>query len=245
MSNSLLILAADTSSPRSSFAIARDETILASLSSDSAIPHSRTFFGNIATLLKLANLKITEIEVFAAATGPGSFTGLRVGLAAIKGLAYAHGKQSIGIDSIDAVALSAGIAGKVMVMIEAGRGKVYCGLRDVGADGMVRAIEKDLVGSPQLIVGRETERSRGRPMVIVGDGALKYRTLFEEVATDFVTVSQVMTASQSWQLKLDNHETAVVIARHSARLLKRGIMPEPIPYYIRPSDAEIKIVGSC
>jgi tRNA threonylcarbamoyladenosine biosynthesis protein TsaB len=244
MSNSLLILAADTSSPRSSFAIARDEQILASLSSDSTVPHSRTFFGNISTLLQLAGLKVTEIDAFAAATGPGSFTGLRVGLAAIKGLAYTHGKRSVGIDSLDAAALSAGIAGMVMVMIGAGRDEVYCGLRDVGADGMVRAIEGDLVGSPELIVDRMNENSKAGPIVIVGDGALKYRTLLEEIATDFVTVSHVLTASQSWQLKIDNQETAVVIARYSARLLKRGIEPEAIPYYIRPSDAEIKLFGS-
>src|SRR5690349_3161414 len=81
-----LILAVDTSSARASLAIARGAEIIASSQSDAFIPHSNIFFDLLSNLLHSAALSITEINLFAAAVGPGSFTGLRVGLSAIKGL---------------------------------------------------------------------------------------------------------------------------------------------------------------
>src|SRR5438045_2296487 len=101
-----LILAVDTSSARASFAIARGAEIIASSQSDASIPHSKIFFNLLSNLLQSAGFSITDVNLFAAAVGPGSFTGLRVGLSAIKGLSHATGKPSIGVSSLDAIALT-------------------------------------------------------------------------------------------------------------------------------------------
>ncbi|MCI0387178.1 MAG: tRNA (adenosine(37)-N6)-threonylcarbamoyltransferase complex dimerization subunit type 1 TsaB [Acidobacteria bacterium] len=247
VSTGSLILAVDTSSHHASFAIARDEKLLASLSSEAYLPHSRTFFANISTLLQLANLEIKEIDAFAAATGPGSFTGLRVGLAAVKGLAHTLGKPSIGINSIDSYALSSGIAGLVLVMIEAGREEVYCGLREVSGDGKVKVIGQDRVGTPSSTLTRLITYINENPLVIVGDGALHYRTHLETAAAnagkELQKVGYLNLSNQSWQLKVVSEETAVTIARVAARMVKAGINSEIHAYYLRPSDAELKLDG--
>ncbi|MGH9850166.1 MAG: tRNA (adenosine(37)-N6)-threonylcarbamoyltransferase complex dimerization subunit type 1 TsaB, partial [Blastocatellia bacterium] len=74
-----IILAVDTSSRQASLAISRGEEIVASISINDNLPHSRTLFPNISELLRIAGMKIQAVNVFATATGPGSFTGLRVG----------------------------------------------------------------------------------------------------------------------------------------------------------------------
>jgi tRNA threonylcarbamoyladenosine biosynthesis protein TsaB len=242
-----IILAVDTSAPHASFAIAEGQDIMASLSTGAAIQHSRTFFSHISTLLKLAELEITEIDLFASATGPGSFTGLRVGLAAIKGLAYASGKPPMGINSIDAIALSAGINGAMIVVIDAGRNEVYCGLREVSVDGMILALAEDQVGPPGSQIPAMLRVLKGNQVIFIGDGALKYRAQLEDAAinygTNLITVSTVDSNLSSWQIKRDNQETAVAIARHSARLFKKAIITDINPYYIRRSDAEVNRFG--
>src|SRR5207253_1846803 len=83
-----LILAVDTSSPRLSLALARGATVISAIASESGTPHSQTLFVHLAALFDSAQLDPRHVDAFAVATGPGSFTGLRVGLAAVKGLAH-------------------------------------------------------------------------------------------------------------------------------------------------------------
>jgi tRNA threonylcarbamoyladenosine biosynthesis protein TsaB len=246
-SSSLLILSVDTSSPHVSFAITSEERVMASLGGESEVPHSRTFFANLSTLLQLADLKIEDIDVFAAATGPGSFTGLRVGLAAIKGLARTLAKPSIGINSIDALALTAGVTGIVLVMIKAGRDEVYCGLRQVSSDGMVSVICRDRVGAPSSLFMDFAGHLAGNPIVIVGDGAVKYQKDLENFAlktgANLNIASRFDPTVKSWLLMTSNHEPAVMIGRYAAKLMQSGATPEIHAFYIRPSDAEIKWNG--
>ncbi len=239
-----LILAVDTSSSEASFAVARGDRIVASFASQVQAPHSKTFFSHISNLLGIAGLEIGEMDLLAAATGPGSFTGLRVGLAAIKGLAQTLGKPSFGVTTIDALALDAGVCGLVLVMIEAGRDEVYCGLREISTSGTLNPVGSDQVGPAQLLINGFIERFRDTPPVVVGRGALKYRQSLEEVAD--LTGSRLRLAtrpaagSQFWQLKTVTFPTAAMIAQHANHLYQSGIESGIEAYYVRPSDAEIK-----
>ncbi len=239
-----LILAVDTSSPHASFAITQEDKVLAALSTEAFTPHSRTFFSNISTLLQLAGLEIADIGAFAAATGPGSFTGLRVGLAAVKALSHTLGKTPIGVNSIDVLALSAGIAGRVLVIIDAGRDEVYCGLREVSGDGMVSTLNPDRVGAPSLVLDGHLERMNDDPAIITGDGAFKRQDLLVDLANKkgagLQTVNHFIRAVKSWQLKASHQEPAIALGQYAGRLLKKNIRPELHAYYIRPSDAEMK-----
>lgn len=245
-----LILAIDTSSPTASFAIVNGEALLASLTSSVKVPHSRTFYDHLNTLLKLAGCSLNDIEAFAAATGPGSFTGLRVGLAAIKGLAHTLGKPAIGVNSIDALALAAGVSGLALVLINAGRNEVYHGLRLINADGGVENYWQDAVGMVKESVAARLQLRAAQgsmpdqPLLIVGDGALSHKdeimSWAAELAIGLRLVARFDHHSSAWQLKTSVPNTAEEIARQGGRLLRAGQSPGLHPHYIRPSDAEIK-----
>lgn len=243
-----LILAVDTSSPISSLAISNGEMILASLTSSVKTPHSRTFYDHLAILLKLAGCGLSDIDAFAAATGPGSFTGLRVGLAAIKGLAHTTGRPAIGVNSIDALALSAGVAGSLLVMINAGRKEAYIGLRLITKVGLVESQGRDLVGAVSEMLAELARTTPalvpGQPLLIVADGALNHQDELAAYAeahqSTLRLVSRFDQQCADWQLRTSVPGTAQELARYAALLLRNGRAPGLQPHYVRPSDAEIK-----
>jgi tRNA threonylcarbamoyladenosine biosynthesis protein TsaB len=140
------ILALDTTSERGSLALRRDGATVAELALHSADGYGHLIFQGIADLVLSAGVLLSEIDCFAAASGPGSFTGVRVGLAAVKGLAAALGKPAAGISNLRAMAA----LGNLMPVIDARRGDVYTAVYDA---------ELRLL-SPETI-----ERSSGRPVV--------------------------------------------------------------------------------
>lgn len=235
-----IILAIDTSSPEASLAISSAENIVATLTIRNNRPHSQTLFSQIATLLQLAEIKIQDISAFAVATGPGSFTGLRVGLAAIKGLADSLNKPCLGVDSLDLLALATSLDGPHLVMIGAGRGEVYCGFRDVASRDIVDSSINDNVGDPPTIMRTLIQYLKKPMLIITGDGRCKYK----EWEGDFISQLQMdgMEASGSQRtifLKLVPN-ASVVLAQRAAFLMKKKQIPPVIPHYIRQSDAEIQ-----
>ncbi|MEK7832055.1 MAG: tRNA (adenosine(37)-N6)-threonylcarbamoyltransferase complex dimerization subunit type 1 TsaB [Acidobacteriota bacterium] len=216
--NPPLVLAVDTSSASAGFALARGTKLIASLKTEASVPHSQAFFLQTAELLKIAGVNLNEVQIFAAATGPGSFTGLRVGLAAIKGLAHSLGKPAVGINSIDALALSSKVIGDVLVLIEAGRKEFYSGIRRVTEDGNVQPIGIDRVGTLTALSSELTAQSG----IVVGS-----------VPEEF------LAEHSGWQFKPSLTTIAEEIALSSLGFLRSGDCSLR-PHYVRPSDAEIK-----
>src|SRR5215213_4015781 len=100
----MLILALDTTTRAGSCALGRDGIVMHEFASDPASSHAEHLPGDLIALLGVAQLGLDVIDVFAVATGPGSFTGLRVGIATMQGLAFAAGKPLIGVSALDALA---------------------------------------------------------------------------------------------------------------------------------------------
>src|SRR5271157_3519216 len=100
----MLILAVDTSSRTGSAALLRDSQVLAEVSGYEETLYSNRLFRDIAQLQEQANFRLSQIDVFAVAAGPGSFTGLRVGLTAVKAWAEVHGKPVAAISGLEAIA---------------------------------------------------------------------------------------------------------------------------------------------
>lgn len=223
--NPLLVLAVDTSSTCASLAIAYGEMILASIKTDAPIPHSKTFFNLLSSLLQSADKSLAEIDAFAAATGPGSFTGLRVGLAAIKGLSHAVGKPAVGIGSIDALALTSNRVGKVLVMINAGREEVYAGLRILHCDKNLELLGLDMVGSVSSVFQSFDQFIQEDSLTIIRMGFSK-QDGFQNLAP-------------GWQMINANNNHAEGITIYAARILATQNRFDLRPHYIRPSDAEI------
>jgi tRNA threonylcarbamoyladenosine biosynthesis protein TsaB len=120
-----VILAMDTSSKATSLAIARGEKLLRSTTADHSDSRSERLWSDIESLLSGTGFTIDEVELFAVCVGPGGFTGLRVGVAASKGLAQAAGRPVVGVTSLEAVALEARPSRSVCAMVNAYKGDVY------------------------------------------------------------------------------------------------------------------------
>src|SRR3990172_3576675 len=131
----MLVLALDTTTRQGSVALARDGRVLATYIGDATITHGERLPGDLVRLLDAHSLRVADIDLFAVASGPGSFTGLRIGIATMQGLALANGKPLAGISALDAIhdalhslspqpsALSP--VSEVAVWMEAGRGQVF------------------------------------------------------------------------------------------------------------------------
>jgi tRNA threonylcarbamoyladenosine biosynthesis protein TsaB len=120
------ILALDTTSPHGSLALRRDGATLSELALHSSDGYAHLIFQGITDLLREGRVGLAEIDCFAAASGPGSFTGVRVGLAAVKGLASALGKPVAAISNLRALAA----LGNLTPVIDARRGEVYTAVYD-------------------------------------------------------------------------------------------------------------------
>ena len=137
-----LILSVETATLSGSVAVARGQEILGVVSGDSSISHSNTLLGDVDQLLTQTGITLPEIDLFAVATGPGSFTGLRIGIATIKALAATLDRPTAGIPTLAAVALSGGVSAESVALLPAGRGEVFTQLFSVLRPDFVEALEK-------------------------------------------------------------------------------------------------------
>ena len=151
----MLLLAIDTSGKHGSIALARAEAgegarpTLSDVRVIEVVPLAGGTFSaqlvpQISALLAKHGFNKTDIGGFAVASGPGSFTGLRVGLAAIKGLAEILGRPIVAVSLLEAIALGSGLQGRVTALLNAGRGEVYVGEYDVEGDSATVVAERVL-----------------------------------------------------------------------------------------------------
>lgn len=131
------ILALDTSSISASLALVQNQQVLASMICDRRFPHSQTLFSSIRLILKKAKIGAADVDVLVGITGPGSFTGLRVGMSALKGVALACKRPVFGMDAISASALGTNQAGKFLVLIKFGPSEYFIGNRQITDSGQL------------------------------------------------------------------------------------------------------------
>lgn len=162
------VLAVDTTSERESVALAEDGVLLAEVRLRTADGHSRRLLPAIAFVLDASAATAAEIGGFAVTVGPGSFTGLRVGLSTVQGLALAAGRPCLGLSTLDVLAaLVKGEAPALVAMVDAGRAQqVFAAVYDAEA----RRHEDPQAEAPESVARRVTG-----PAVYVGDGAERYR----------------------------------------------------------------------
>ena len=121
------ILSLDTSGPYVGAALMEDGAITHEICACHGLTHSQTAMTILDQCLTAADLTPGEIDLFAAVTGPGSFTGVRIGVCAVKGLAHGAGKKVIGVDALETLATGAfGFHGLICPILDARRAQVYC-----------------------------------------------------------------------------------------------------------------------
>ena len=224
-----LILGLDTTQPTLCLALTRGAEVLASVTDNSGLPHSQRLFPMLDELLKTQALTIHEVDLLAVNTGPGSFTGLRVGIAAVKGLATTLGKPAMGVNALDALALAAGVTGvPIVVLINAAKEELYVGLRWVEADLSVRALGEDRVMSFEKLRLELQTQFADSEVVLIGSGATAHETELSSLTTRW-----------KWVATLDSLAPTIGIA--ALHQWQAGRLPAVEAYYIRLSEAESKL----
>lgn len=142
----MLILSIDTSGKLASAALLRDGVLLAQLQRDSMLDHSRTLLPMCRELLESSHLRFADVDLFAAVTGPGSFTGVRIGTAAVKGFAWSLNQPCVGISSLLAAAWNHPTSEVVCTAIRARQGEYFYGIFQ-RSDGQVIRLTPDRVST--------------------------------------------------------------------------------------------------
>lgn len=219
----MLTLALDTATRVGSCAVARDGIVLLEQASDASRPQAARLPSELMSLLDRADVALSAIDIYAVATGPGSFTGLRIGIASMQGLAFAAGKPLIGISGLDALAhVAGGSTPRVATWIDAWRGEVYAALYEGG-----REREAPTVAHPHALLSRFS----GSHTLFIGDGADTCRRLIEGTLGSFARIAEPATPL-----------LAATIARMATDRARAGHIPSAhaiSPLYVRRPDAEL------
>lgn len=224
----MLVLGLDTTTRAGSCALARDGVVVIERASDATRPQASRLPGELMVLLDQQPVTLRDIDVFAVATGPGSFTGMRVGIATMQGLAFAGGKPLIGVSALDALARHAADV-LVATWIDAWRGEVYAALYDNGVE-----VEGPSVESPPVILARlaseRVARRRDR-ITFIGDGVEAHAPTIRTSLGDVAMIVEPTTPLLAG--------TIATLATDAARA---GHAPPPHairPLYVRRPDAEL------
>ncbi|MBI5902712.1 MAG: tRNA (adenosine(37)-N6)-threonylcarbamoyltransferase complex dimerization subunit type 1 TsaB [Deltaproteobacteria bacterium] len=225
---SFKILAFDTSSASGSVALMDGERLLCEWNSGDAGKHSNWLMPAIDGVLKSVGVRLADIDLYAVDTGPGSFTGLRIGVSTVKGLAWATGRKVVGVSTLEALALNLRYSRMaVCPVLDARKGEVYAAVYRYAGNGM-EAVMKDSALSPAALF----ERLNGvkGPVVFLGNGLTVYS---EEIKKN--VDGAVAAPAALWSMRASN------IAMLALERALRAVSPAGLgPLYLRKSEAEIK-----
>lgn len=222
------ILAFETSAKAASVALLQDGALLAESYQNTGLTHSQTLMCMAQDLLKSCELSVADVEAVAVAAGPGSFTGVRIGVAAAKGFAWGSQCPCFGVSTLEAMALQLGIwSGYVLPVMDARREQVYTALFKV-EEGKLQRIWEDQAISLQQVA--QEIQNLSAPVFLVGDGStLCYNKLHEQVP------SLVMPPEHRM------HQRAAGVGLAAFSMQQRGESGDAAalqPNYLRLSQAE-------
>ncbi|HKE56964.1 MAG TPA: tRNA (adenosine(37)-N6)-threonylcarbamoyltransferase complex dimerization subunit type 1 TsaB [Pyrinomonadaceae bacterium] len=239
-----IILSVETATLRGSVSISKGNSILGQLAGEAQVSHSNTLLADINRILTQTGLQLDQADVFAVATGPGSFTGLRIGIATVKALSATLGRPCAGIPTLEAIAHAAGASTRSVALMPAGRGEVFAQMFSVSLEGTVTALDSPSHITPDSMIDKYGDLEG---ICWCGDGALIYRERIEERARQRgfgVSDGQIgKKHPSSWRFAqpepyLASHIGALALAKvATAQLETPGTLAA---VYVRPSDAELK-----
>jgi tRNA threonylcarbamoyladenosine biosynthesis protein TsaB len=229
------VLALDTTTRAGSAALVADDRVVDERGGDGARTHAVRFPGEIIALAEANQWPLSSIDLYAVASGPGSFTGLRIGIATIQGIAFVHRRRVVAVPALDALAHAASQdlaeGALIAAWMDAHRRDVFAGMyrvTDAPLFSRARLIEVDgpTVGSPASILARWRALAIGWPAVFVGDGATLYCADIARESPDARVLPLPLLAG--------------VIGRLAAARASESLDPGSVrPFYVRRPDAEI------
>ncbi|MEE9614882.1 MAG: tRNA (adenosine(37)-N6)-threonylcarbamoyltransferase complex dimerization subunit type 1 TsaB [Thermodesulfobacteriota bacterium] len=245
------VLALDTSSTSGSMAVVRDGIVEAETNIEHVGTHGVWLMGALDALMKDAGLSLRDIDLFALSVGPGSFTGLRIGVSTVKGLAWAlgkgkkgkkGGKEVAGVSTLDALSMNAPSDGSLVCpLLDARKGEIYAALyrpgngsKDAGGEGGEGGwgMETLLPGcalKPEELIEQLLKFGPG-PVTFLGGGLKPYSGYIRDSIKD-----AVFAPEELWRVR------AVNVASLALEGFGERMSPEALsPLYLRKSEAELK-----
>lgn len=227
------ILAVDTATKSCSVALTDGEHLLAEINLVSPKTHSRHLAGMIREACRFAGLAVGDMDAYAVVKGPGSFTGLRIGVSTVKGLAEAASRPIIGISALQALAEQAAAATSLVCpLIDARRGQVYFSTYRIIDHALVERHPEEVL-RPDLAL-----HSIDDSCTFVGNGAVLYRSMIRDS----------LGGSAYFAPSPVNVIRAFTVARLAWKRLENGDSDEVtrfVPVYLRKSDAQVNRQSRC
>ncbi len=223
----MLILAIDTSTKVGTVALYSEEKgTVGEITINSNSNHSETIMGAIDSLFKLTNMNIKEVDTVAVSIGPGSFTGIRIGVGLAKGLAFSLKKSIVGINELEVIAMLANSEGeniKIMPMIDARKSRVYYSLYIKNKMGKLNSELGYLDGE----ISDFLPKYKNDKIIFVGDGAIAYKNEIQEImGENAVFLSKALSLPR-----------ALILAELSLEKEKDNLITLE-PFYISKTQAE-------
>jgi tRNA threonylcarbamoyladenosine biosynthesis protein TsaB len=222
----MLVLGFESSAKAASIAVCGDNGLIAQYFQNSGLTHSRTLLPMAESLLKNLDMRVDDVDLIAVSRGPGSFTGVRIGVSAVKGLAWALGKDVCGVSTLQAMAYN-GVAAPESALIccvmDARRSQFYNALF-LMEDGMpVRICEDRAIGAAELV--EDIEKIK-KPAFIVGDGAQICYNILNNSGIRAVLAPEPLLFQSAWGVCM------------AAKRERQQSASDLLPLYLRPSQAE-------
>ena len=220
----MLILALESSAKAASVALMQDAELLAQYSQCSGLTHSRTLLPMVEDMLKNTDKKLADVDFIAVAHGPGSFTGIRIGVSTVKGLAWASDKKCVGVSTLAAMAWhGAAAGGLVCPVMDARRSQVYNALFEIKDSAPERLCRDRAIALSELAAEL---KGYDREVLLVGDGA---RLSFDYLTAEGIScriAPQNLVYQSAWGVGME------------ALRIEPGTADDLLPVYLRLSQAE-------
>ncbi|OGQ96268.1 MAG: tRNA (adenosine(37)-N6)-threonylcarbamoyltransferase complex dimerization subunit type 1 TsaB [Deltaproteobacteria bacterium RIFOXYD12_FULL_57_12] len=223
-----VLLALETATTFGSVALVAGDRCVAEYSLQSPLTHSRRLLAGVEWIMQESGSRWEDIDGIAVSLGPGSFTGLRIGLSTVKGLVLATGKPLLGVGTLD------GLAGQfrqachlVCPVLDARKKEVYTAFYRSDAHGVCQRLSEYLVLPPEAFCAMLTE-----PVILVGDGAEVYGELFQERLAGRVSIAPA-------SIYFPRAAAIGMLAVAKWRRQEFLDASTTVPVYIRPSEAEL------
>jgi tRNA threonylcarbamoyladenosine biosynthesis protein TsaB len=222
-----MLLAFETSAKAASVALFDGEKLLGESYQNTGLTHSQTLMLMAEDLIKNCGVTVNDLTSVAVAAGPGSFTGVRIGVSAAKGLAWGGEIPCFGVSTLEAMALGLGIQeGYILPTMDARRAQVYTALFSVKNGVVTRVLEDQAIALTEL----KEKLPADQPIFLVGDGStLTYNTLSQEIPSLIMSPEHKM------------HQRAVGVGLAALAAISRGEKGDGetlTPNYLRLSQAE-------
>ena len=245
-----IILSLETATLGGSVFVGHGAVQLAAHVGDPQVSQSSSLLHDINDCLEAGGVALRDIEVFACASGPGSFTGLRIGIATLKALAASLKRPCVGIPTLQAVAHAAGPSRATVALLPAGRGEVFAQLFSVSEDEVVTELDAAAHLSPQRLVERYAALTN---LTWAGSGAHAQREFLQQHAAqrgfafvEFAPEGDVDSGEAGdniWRIAAKETNLAKHVAALALQAFELDQLQSPeslSAIYVRPSDAELK-----